>query len=245
MSTQSFRFLDLAPELREKIYILMSKSARPYISLNSRRAHSSFPLNFLLTNTQIYHELRPLYFTSNAFSITLNRRTEDWDYFLSTAWQDNRRQIRTLRLNITRWGAKDFFTNKLVPVLEDCILNGHLRDLEVRMKEGWMGYGGKSYVIDGNRNENGGEENGTWVSLMKLLRDPYLERAVLMAGPYGDVEEGYEGPPRSVNLEYSEFIPFQIVRWVLDDSEEGAWRKTPEYEAKTRDMRDHRTVTQI
>jgi hypothetical protein len=121
---QPFEFLNLPPEIREKIYILVSTSPERYINLDLPTAHSSFPLNFLLVNNQIYQELRPIYFTSNSFCITLNRRNENWDYFLSVAWLDNRRQIRDLRLNVVRWGTKFFFGKTFVTVLEDCILNG-------------------------------------------------------------------------------------------------------------------------
>ncbi len=167
MSTQPFKFLELPPEIREKIYMLLCTSPNSYILINAPSAHAVFPIDLLLTNVQIYHELRPLYFTSNNFSISILRHNDNWSYFLSPSWLDNRRQIRTLRLNIIRWGSKDFFNKSLVPVLEDCILNGRLRNLEIRTREGWM------QMMTGKGNTN-------WRALRNLLKDPYLEHAVLV-----------------------------------------------------------------
>jgi hypothetical protein len=214
--SQAFRFLDLAPELREKIYTLLCSTTTPYIQLNAPHAHASFPLNLHLTNAQIYHELRPLYFTSNAFSITLLRRNEVWDYFLSPAWQDNRRQIHSLRLNIVRWGTKEFFAQRLLPVLEDCILNGRLRDLEVRMREGW--------VRESDKLENVSVgENSNWGALLRLLEDPYLERKLLMAGPAWPDEDVWDAK----GLDGRE--PFRHVEWVFD-LRERVWRNISQEE---------------
>ena len=205
MPKKPFRFLDLPPEIREKIYILISTSPTPYILLNASTAHTTFPLNLLLTNAQIYHESRPLYFSTNAFSISLNRHIEDWDYFLLPSFCDNRRQIRVLRLNILRWGTKDFFAKKLLPVLEDCILNGRLRDLEVRMRYTWVlrPLGGNESILRG---------------LKSLLRDPYLERGVLMAGEVWS--DGVYGEPLG------------RFEWVYDNDAEGTWRKISDLDGK-------------
>jgi hypothetical protein len=212
MSTQPFRFLDLPPEIREKIYIQISTSPTPYILLNASNAHTCFPLDLLLVNAQIYHELRPIYLTSNNFSLTLLRHNENWSYFLSPSWQDNRRQIRTLRLNIIRWGTKDFFAQSLIPILEDCVLNGKLRDLEVRMGEKWM------------KTMNAGDTNATWRALRNLLKDPYLERGMLMAGrAWPDEDYNWE---RRVSFQRE---PFGAVGWVFDN-DGGAWRKIEEHE---------------
>ncbi|OWP04728.1 hypothetical protein B2J93_4010 [Marssonina coronariae] len=180
--TKPFRILDLPPEIRTKIYILLCTSPNPHISLStpsspfSEQVHPSFPHNLLLTNTQLYHELRPLYFTTNGFSLTIHRRNDEWSYFLSPSFLDNRRQIHSLRIVVTRWGSKDFFCKSLVPVLEDCVLHGKLRSLEVVVRESFL----KGLGIVGT---GGGFEN--WKSLKALLGDPYLESARLLAGSLG------------------------------------------------------------
>jgi hypothetical protein len=189
--SQPFRFLDLPSEIRIKVYILASLAPSP-ILLNKLDAHDFFPLPFLLTNTQIYHELRPHYYAVNSFAITLLRRNEPWDYILSPSFQDNRRQIRSLRLNIVRWGTKDYFLENLVPGLEDMIMNGRLRDLEVRTR-----------VIEVERGlmEGRGSYGPIREALMRLLRDPYLERGVLMAGTMGSVLMPFRTPTLSYDLE--------------------------------------------
>ncbi|KAH6711422.1 hypothetical protein BKA61DRAFT_90720 [Leptodontidium sp. MPI-SDFR-AT-0119] len=178
--SKPFRILDLPPEIRTKIYILICTSPTPYISLSSISSpfsepiHPSFPHNLLLANTQLYHELRPIYFTSNTFSLTIRRRNDDWSYFLSSQFLDNRRQIHALRIVVLRWGTKDFFCGTLIPVLEDCVLNGRLRVVEVVVKEGFLKALGK------------GEWFENWKRLSSLLRDPYLERVRLLAGRLED-----------------------------------------------------------
>ena len=48
----------LPPEIREKIYVLVCTSELSSIPLAVAGAHSSFPSNFLLTSSVIYHEVR-------------------------------------------------------------------------------------------------------------------------------------------------------------------------------------------
>ncbi|PBP22417.1 hypothetical protein BUE80_DR006672 [Diplocarpon rosae] len=179
VNVKPFRFLDLPPEIRTKIYILLCTSPTPHILLStpsspfSEPIHPAFPHNLLLTNTQLYHELRPLYFTANRFSLTIHRRNDDWSYFLSPSFLDNRRQIHSLRIMVMRWGTKDFFCKSLVPVLEDCVLNGKLRSLEVVVRESFLKGLGK------------GEGFENWKRLKALLGDPYLQSVRLLAGSLG------------------------------------------------------------
>jgi len=179
--------LNLPPEIREKIYILICSHPTPYVPLSytTEPAHPSYPHNLLLTNAQLYQELRPIYFLHNTFSLTLRRRNDDLDYFLSPSFLDNRRQIHNLRIVILRWGTRDFFCRRLVPVLEDCVLNGRLRRVEVIVKEVFL----KGL---GNR-EAGGEEFENWRTLRKLCSDPYLEKVVLRAGPLDEWVENVDG----------------------------------------------------
>jgi hypothetical protein len=182
--------LELPPELRETIYIYVVRSAQSSILLNfsvgsndipsqNPTGHPTFPLNLLLTTSQIYHEVRPLYFVHNAFSIYVRRRAgnEEWDYFLSPSFLDNRRQIHTLRITLFRWGPRDFFTEVLGPALEDCILNGRLRNLEIRVNQRWIEC--DEWIVRGSRN---------FCMLRRLLKDPYLERGVLTTGDLSEWE---------------------------------------------------------
>ena len=64
-------------------------------------------------------------------------------------------------------------------MLEDCVLNGKLRILEVLVRESYVGKIGPPGF---------GEENENWKLLKKLCRDPYLERVRLRAGPLDELE---------------------------------------------------------
>jgi hypothetical protein len=192
-----FRFLDLAPELRHKIYTILTSSSQPHIDLSStyKSPHTHFPHALLLTCTQIYHELRPLYFTTNAFSVTILRRNETWSHLLTPPFLDNRRQIRSLRLLIVRWGTKDFFCRSLIPALEDCILNGRLRELEVVVRDKMevvvrdQSVGG--HYLGTQRNDIR-KEYESWRNLKRILRDPYLEKVTLKEGQFALVRNGWD-----------------------------------------------------
>jgi hypothetical protein len=181
--SKPFRFLDLAPELRHKIYTIIATSPQSHIDLSStyKSPHKIFPHALLLTCTQIYHELRPLYFASNAFSITILRRNDSWCDILTPFFLDNRRQIRSLRIIIVRWGTKNFFCGSLLPALEDCILNGRLRELEVVIRDRAPSCSAPSR-----------REYESWRMLRRVLRDPYLEKMALRGGQFNVVrnEEG-------------------------------------------------------
>jgi hypothetical protein len=182
-----FPFLDLPPEIREKIYlhtivspnpIPLTADSLPLVHLEpsnpslTTRLHPLFPHALLLTCHQIYHEVRPLYFTYNTFSLLMVRDATPLLYFLSPSFRDNRRRIKALKLVISRWGKHDFFLTEFVPVLEDMILNGSLRDLEVWARRLHLLNIGKDdgmFVREGRAVER----------LVGILRDPYLERVVL------------------------------------------------------------------
>jgi hypothetical protein len=187
--SKPFRFLDLAPELRHKIYTILTSSPQPHIDLSSTymSPHTHFPHALLLTCTQIYHELRPLYFTTNAFSLTILRRNETWSHLLTPPFLDNRRQIRSLRLLIVRWGTKDFFCRSLIPALEDCILNGRLRELEVVVRDQSVG----GHYLGTQRNDIR-KEYESWRKLKRVLRDPYLEKVTLKEGQFLVVRNGWD-----------------------------------------------------
>jgi hypothetical protein len=58
---------------------------------------------------------------------------------------------------------------------------------------------------------------------MRLLRDPYLESAALMAGPL----DGGLGEDRRLEMDQV-MMPFRNIRWVFDFEEGGGWRKVAE-----------------
>lgn len=191
--SKPFPFLELPPEIREKIYILICHqsalislhrpTSTPGASIDAS-PHTSFPHALLQTCTLIYNELRPVYFTHNTFTLSIRRRNDDWSYFLSPSFQDNRRQIRSLKIIIYRFGGHDFFTKDFVPILEDSILNGRLRDLEVIVKERFL-RGAKpceGALKGGFRDFAGLETLRDWVALKRVILDPYLERRMLRSG---------------------------------------------------------------
>ncbi|KAH8813173.1 hypothetical protein F5884DRAFT_327383 [Xylogone sp. PMI_703] len=176
---QWFPFLDLPPEIRQRIYTLVCVNDTT-VSLAHCDAHSTFPLNILLTCHQLYAEVRPVYFSCNSFEITVRRRNEIWDYFLEPAWRDNRRAIRELHLKINRWGPFDFFCDKLVPALQDCILNGHLRIMHVTIRPSdfitW-----RSLCED---KISTADDHHPLLALKELCCDPYLEHITLVTESY-------------------------------------------------------------
>lgn len=200
---QQFRFLDLPPEVRQRVYVLICRSPE-YISLDTPDAHSSFPLELLLTNHQIYQEVRPVYFSTNAFSLTINRRNDHWDYILHPSWQDNRRQLRKLRITVLRWGSKNFFSETLIPVLEDCVLNGHLIHLDVRVKGNHL----LNTTTEGSSCPEILKTHQPVQLLKRLCDDPYLQHVRLTA--YWDVD--FDACIMKEPLEHS----LQDVTWLID-----------------------------
>lgn len=93
-------------------------------------------------------------------------------YFLSPDFRDNRLCIKTFKLVISRWGRRDFFLKEFAPLLEDMVLNGSLRDLEVWVRRFHL-------LPVGRVNRMGVKEGEAVERLMGILRDPYLERVVL------------------------------------------------------------------
>jgi hypothetical protein len=178
----AFPFLDLPPEIRENVYIHLSTDPRNHVPLSylalgtqeeaseGELLHPHFQLDLLLVCHQIYQEVRPLYFHINAFALTLTRHNVQLDYFFAPSFMDNRRQIRSLLLTIGRWGRQTYFLDTVVPVLEDMILNGSLRVLEVRAKESHLFKAAMGYSI--NRN--------AVAALLRICEDPYLERVKLV-----------------------------------------------------------------
>ena len=185
MPLQPFRFLELPPEIRQKIYTLVCISPLPYIPLDDAEARFSFPSNLLLTSTQLYREVRPVYFFINAFCVTVRRQNLAWEYFLDSAFQDSRRLVHSLTITLVRWGSKDFFQETLIPLLEDCILNGRLRFLEFRVSMKWFNSHGHRLGV-GDYLVEGGTSLDT---IRKILSDPYLERGTLKAWGNSDFDQ--------------------------------------------------------
>ncbi|KAH8679820.1 hypothetical protein BGZ60DRAFT_525020 [Tricladium varicosporioides] len=179
-ATKAFPFFDLPPELREKIYLLLFVSPRPLSLFFSSKVPAYFPHDLLLTCSQMYQEVRPLFFAYNRFTIRLTRHCSELDYFLSPDFLDARRSIRTLHLLLSRWGSNSFFARTLAPFISDMILNGSLRNFEIAVKihtqrkfEEMMVAGGEVY----------GEGHENFEAVKELLTDPYLESKALWSGP--------------------------------------------------------------
>ncbi|KAL3422146.1 hypothetical protein PVAG01_06302 [Phlyctema vagabunda] len=188
-----FPLLDLPPEIRTKIYLNLITCTEP-ITLNSATAHSSvFPFALLLTCLQLYQEIRPLYFSSNTFRFVIHRHNNDWDYFLDREWEDNRRQIRELSIDVVRWGKSTFWRDTVKPILQDMVLNGCLRRVEIilaansLLDSGINGYGKRSQPLQVRKSYITATHRG-WLRKMPpftmvegLLQDPYLEHVKLYA----------------------------------------------------------------
>ena len=188
--------LNLPPEVRLRIYCLLCTSPHP-VSLTMITTPCAFPHSLLLTNTQLYHEIRPLFFKLNTFHLSLLNLPIyccPYNYFLHSSFRDNRLQIPSLIVTLWRWGTKDFFTETLVPIIEDCILNGRLRRLECRIGEDWFG---KEMKAEGKGRRNRIESNLR--ALKRLLKDPYLQRGILLTveGRFkDDCEYSSDGPTK-------------------------------------------------
>jgi hypothetical protein len=76
----------------------------------------------------------------------------------------------------------------LIPALEDCILNGRLRELEVVIRDQSV-----NHAFLGSLNDDSSREHQSWRMLRKLLMDPYLEKVTLKGGRFSVVSTGFEG----------------------------------------------------
>jgi len=164
-----FRFLDLPPEIREKIYQYYYTSDSETFTDNSNfvslfTATQEFPTSLLLTCYQLYAESRHYYFSVNAFSIIIQRGkfNDQYNWFLEPPFRDNRLLIHSLRLTIDRWGTASWLLSTFLPCLEEMILKGKLRTLEVRLPHHF--------------NEL---NNETILGLKRVCEDPYLEKVVV------------------------------------------------------------------
>lgn len=193
MNFEKFSFLDLPPEIRIQIYrhLLVQKpqtlvvvSPRPidfppfhpasYLPTTA----TTYPFNLLLSCSLIYEEVRPLYFNVNTFLIIVGRHNETLSYLLhETRFRSNLHLIRKLRLSIFRWGSKNFFETTFTPFLQDCILNGNLRHLELILRESWV----TSIKNQHLGTDNNGKDRQNWRALKTLLKDPYLESVSIWA----------------------------------------------------------------
>ncbi|RDW73186.1 hypothetical protein BP6252_07093 [Coleophoma cylindrospora] len=189
------------------------------ISINFPLAHSNFPLPVLLACLQLYQEIRPLYFSTNIFCISVHRHNEDWDYFWEQAWEDNRRQIREVHIKFVRWGSKDFLPAVLLPVLGDMVLKGSLRRIEVTFAANFLLHDGggsglrRKPLKDRQAYMNSTKRESLRASrpvqvLKELLEDPDLEHVRMLASwdVNGDKDDGTEA-------QHSEY---QDVTWLLD-----------------------------
>lgn len=192
LSGMPFPFLDLPPEIRERIYVLVCHDPN-FISLStSEPQHAYFPHALLLTCHQLYQEVGHLYFTTNKFAITLDRHNGPLSYFLGKSFnQDNLRSITTLRLTILRWGAKDYFLERFAPALSDMILIGRLRHLEVNLKRQDLN------AYDATRDRWGFDK--VFKELIKICEDPYLETVQLQTFEPTEAKSGLLNEPKEFN----------------------------------------------
>lgn len=178
--SKPFRFLDLPPEIRERIYILICHDPENPISLNDiyhkpewAKYHPSNPSDFyphdlLLVNSQIYHETRPLFFNTNTFQLSLIHYQEY--IFNGPSFRDNSLEIHSLIIVIHRW----YLAHELFALLEEMILRGKLRTLEVLLRD---------VAIRKLEEEGNGLEQMELKCLMKICRDPVLKK-VSIRGVY-------------------------------------------------------------
>lgn len=102
-------------------------------------------------------------------------------------------------------------------------MNGRLREVEVRMRDVWCRglerETARNVHLANLKKEVMGQENANWESLMRLLRDPYLESAALMAGPMKSV-----GDERRLDMDQSQ-TRFLNVKWLFNFEEGGGWNE--------------------
>lgn len=77
--------------------------------------------------------------------------------------------IGSLRIVVKRWGKGKFWEGEVVKRLEEAVLIGRLRRIEIVVKEGWV----EGWVE---------WQKEPWNSLRRLLRDPYLDKSRLLVG---------------------------------------------------------------
>jgi hypothetical protein len=174
--------------------------------------HAYFPWKLLFVNSQMYHEVRPLYFSHNAFTTFVTHKNSRIDYFTAPAFRDNRCLIKKLRIIILKFGKGDYFLESLAPVLEDMILNGSLRDLEVRVA--WTNvFDGCHGVVGGSARVRPFIQGEAMVELKRILRDPYLERVRFMTFLRTGWDSGWDGLEDHTDLLGREKDWGQSVSW--------------------------------
>ena len=87
-------------------------------------------------------------------------------------------------------------------MLEDCVLNGKLRVLEVLVRDSYVEKLGIRVT----------EENKNWRLLKRLCRDPYLEKVRLRAGPLDELEM-----EMFWDWEEGDQSLFRDITWLLND----------------------------
>jgi hypothetical protein len=231
--SKPFPFLSLPPELRTKIYLLLVQSPDLYVQLDPKRRFANsnsnvlvskfpyYPAALLKTCSQINQEAGPLYFTTNAFSLLLNREHFLFDYFLQRAFTRNRRMIRSLRITIVRFGRKDFFYRELAPILQDMIINGCLRELKIRLKKcHFLEFGCAEHNLLQWRQDEKFLNVRAILALREICEDPYLEKVkveTFMPNDEIGVLELPELKPGEVALgEGPEWDVLEDVTYVLD-----------------------------
>lgn len=143
ISPEPFRFLDLPPELRERIYMTLIFSGPyqpPSFDISQwdiiPPALPTFYSGLFLTNKQIRNEFRPLLLSTTAFLFTLPfMRFEDPLYLLGPSSLETRMQIQILRIYMESWDEEEYCGQVLCPVLDEMVTHGRLRSLEVFFRD--------------------------------------------------------------------------------------------------------------
>jgi len=149
---------------------------------------ASAPLGLFLASSATYHESSAVFLGQNTFHLNLvsrRRRTlapildADFGLLTSASALQARRRLRRLVLYARRIGG--LFADKLLPALEDMVLGGGLRDLELRVRAPVRDFNAPFAT---HRRHDAADDDRIISSrpfrgLVRLLADPDLERAAV------------------------------------------------------------------
>ncbi|KAI1766641.1 hypothetical protein GGR53DRAFT_194198 [Hypoxylon sp. FL1150] len=183
--SQAFRFFDLPPELRSAIlaHVLVSEDCARVVLHNATLFSPPLSdltgiLSVFLVSAQMYREASAVFYAENCFVLNaqshrLPHHLTSQGGFLSEECQGARRRVRRLAIHLTRVGGE--FERVLGPALSDMVLNGSLRDLQLRLgPPSWRSRATRSLDPDM-------VQRPPFQALLRLLSDPYLEKVEFLA----------------------------------------------------------------